>query len=1259
MKIFSSALAFLVTVLLGQSLFAANESTVTYQVNPKDIHAGYVVEKIWLTQFAKPDVRISGVTYVANASLPADAKASDPANLEIRIGMERKRPFAIVSIPGYVVSEVPGQVNQVSGFTLTVTEQTPPSNSSTLRTTFNDVSKSVLAQGTWYKIAVTKTGFYKIDNSVLSAMGVTASSVNPAHIRVFGNGGNMLSENNAVSRPADLIENAVMLNGDNGDGKFDAGESVVFYAVGPTAWYKDSTNQRFYHQNNLYTDTAYYFVTFDTTAGLRISGQGSVPASNVTVNSFNYYAVHDTELINPVDLGKVWYGESFYPALDNTTQDFIFNIGTAVTSVYAKVVMSGTTGNSSGNTFNATLNGAAIGTAGKPRGILGSTTGDYVMSTDTVQAQVACNASSLDVKVNFVSAPDGSGVGYMNYIELNTRAGLTMLGDQMSFRDWQSVGAGNVANYQLQGATGSTMVWDVTNPQVPVLMNGSLTGSTYSFSQDASRLHEFAAMNDLNLNTPSYIGTVANQNLHGSGQVDLIIVTHPDFLQQANQLAAYHQSHDNMRVIVATPQQIYNEFSSGGQDISAIRDFARMFYERAGNDTAQMPSDIILFGGASYDYKNRVANNSNFVPVFESAESLYDLNAFSTDDFYGFLDNNEYIENDAIPNMLDIGVGRLPARSVADATTLVNKIIGYTQPATLGPWRIASTYVACINDDAGCHMCDAEDMASTVTTSTKNIFNEDKVYEDAIPLASTPAGARCPNANAEIDNDVFKGVFLINYNGHGNTEVWSSERILTEGDYGNWNNANMLPFMVTATCDFGQFDQPQFVSAASQLVLRPGGGVIAVLTTTEAVFAVYNQELNSQYLAAQCTRNADGSWNTFGAATRIGKNITYIRSTQQGEIANFRKFSLLGDPALTPTFPNYNITLDSINDGATLQLADTVKALGKYIISGSVRDLGGNLLSGFNGQLNVSFYDKPSTVLTITSPTTPFQLQQNIIYKGIVTVTNGVFTFEFITPLDINYYFGKGKISSYAQNGVTDAAGNDSSITVGGYSSNPVINTTPPVVRPYINDSLFLNGGITGANTSLFVAITSVTGINVSGDEIGHNLTAVLDGQVEAPYILNNYYQTAPNTYQRGYVTFPLTGLADGPHSMKVTAWDVNNNSGTGEVDFTVVDGQVVDIQDLGNYPNPFSNTTTFVFEHNHPNEALDVQLEIYGVSGALVKSINDNITPTDSRTSQITWDGRDNNGILLPSGVYIYRLNMTTSQGFKSSAYQKLVIVR
>ena len=281
------------------------------------------------------------------------------------------------------------------------------------------------------------------------------------------------------------------------------------------------------------------------------------------------------------------------------------------------------------------------------------------------------------------------------------------------------------------------------------------------------------------------------------------------------------------------------------------------------------------------------------------------------------------------------------------------------------------------------------------------------------------------------------------------------------------------------------------------------------------------------------------------------------------------------------------------------------------------------------------------------------------MYKGRVSVNSGQFTFSFITPKDINYYWGTGKVSTYANDSTTDAAGMDTSLTVGGYSDNPVTSTTPPVVKPYINDSLFLNGGITGTNTSLFATFYDQTGINVSGNDIGHNLTAVLDGNVEEPYVLNNYYQTAPNTYQYGYLTFPISGLAEGKHSITVTAWDVNDNMGEGTVDFVVINGQVVDIQQLGNYPNPFTNTTNFVFEHNHPGEQLDVQIEIYNVAGALVKNIDETITPSDSRTSEISWDGTNNNGARLPSGIYVYRLNLTTEKGFKSSAYQKLVIVR
>ena len=1254
MKKILPALLMLVNLLVFQPSFAAKEA---YDVKKTDIFEGYVVKKIWLTAYAVPQVALSEITYTANVALPKDAKLSDPNKFIVTIGMERKRPFVVVRIPAFVSGSEAGVVNQVAGFSLSINEQPAAPNKLAARTT--DVTTSVLATGTWYKIGITKTGFYKIDYNFLTAMGQKPANIDPANIRICGNGGNMLSENNAVSRPTDLLENAVLVNG-NGDNVFDNGESVVFYAVGTVAWNKDSADQRFTHQNNLYTDTAYYFISFNSGPGTHIATQASVPSGNVNVTSFNYYASHELDLVNPAEIGKLWYGETFSPQLNNTTQSFSFDIGATISSAWCTVGFASTS-DIAGCSFNVAMNGSNVGSSsfGTP------TTGDNDMNIGYESGSAACNSSVANVTVTF-NAADQSSLGYLYYIELNARPPLIMTGDQMNFRDWQSVGTGNVANFQLQGANSSTQVWDVTYPQAPVIMNGSLSGSTYSFTQDAAMLHEYAAMNSSNLYTPNYIGTVPNQNLHNLSPVDMIIVTNPAFQNQANQLAAYHQQHDNLKVIVATTDQVYNEFSSGGQDISGIRDFARMFYKRA-TDSTQLPRYILLFGGASYDYKNRLPGNTDFVPVFESAESSDDLNCFCTDDFYGFLDDNEYIENDNIVNTLDIGVGRLPARNQNDATAMVNKIINYTSPASLGPWRVSTTVVAdkgCLGpglgfDPAGDHMDDAEIMAGTLATVGNNLYNEGKIYVDAIPLVATPAGERCPNANAALDQQVFNGTFQINYNGHGNPTVWSSERILTQDDFNSWNNLNMLPFMVTATCDFGQFDHSQFVSAAEQMVVGSTGGVIAVLTTTEAVYASYNVELNQQFLDAQYTRNPGGSWNAFGDASRIGKNVTYLTSKDPGEIANFRKFSLLGDPALTPDFPQYNVQLDSVIDGYTLQPADTIKALGAYIIDGSVHDNNGNVMTGFNGTVYVSFFDKPRDITTISGCNEVYQLQDNLVYKGRVTVTNGRFSFTFITPKDINYLFGSGKVSTYANTSIIDAAGEDTTIAVGGFSDHPVLNTDPPIVKPYINDSLFLNGGITGSNTSLFVTFYTKTGINVSGNDIGHDLTAVLDGVSDAPYILNDYYESAPNTYQYGYVSFPISGLADGPHSIKVRAWDVNNNVGEGTVNFVVVDGQVMDIQQLGNYPNPFNNTTHFVFEHNHPFEQLDVQIEIYSISGALVKKIQQDLTPTDSRTAEITWDGTDNSGDRLPSGVYVYRLNISTESGYKSSAYQKLVIVR
>lgn len=1241
----------ILNVLSIQTIYAF---TAKYEVKQEDIYKGFVAEKIWLDRFAIPKITLSDIGYAENVSLPKDALLSDPYKFQVEIGMERNRPFAVVRIPVYAAGAEPGRAKQINSFTLTYTEEPTKFKNPAAKTT--DVATSILSKGTWYKIGITKTGFYKIDDVFIKSLGLNPANVNPAHVRIFGNGGRMLSENNSMPRPSDLLENAVLLNS-NGDNVFDNGESVIFYALGPTGWDKDGTNQRFIHVKNLYSDTSYYFITTDNGPGRQIEPQSTMSSGNINVNSFNYYDVHDTDMVNPAGSGKLWYGEQFNAQLSNTTQTFNFDIGAPITCVYCTVSFASTSG-SGGCTYNVSLNNGSIGTGSFPT----PTSATNFMNLNSLSGTGACGSSTVNVGITF-NPSDGTSVGYLNYIELNARRDLIMTTDQMSFRDWQSVGSGNIANFQLSGTNSNTKVFDVTNPQIPVLMSGTQNAGTFTFTQDAGILHEFAAINGSNLFIPKYIETVPNQNLHGMPQADLIIVTYPPYLSQANELADYHRQHDNMRVNVATTTEIYNEFSSGGQDISAIRDFVRMFYKRAGSDNTQMPSYLLLFGGGSYDYKNRLANNHNFVPVFESANSVDDNLSLSSDDFYGFLDDSENIENNSALNVLDIGIGRLPARNATDASILVDKVKRYASPSSLGPWRINTTIVAdngC-NDPAGAFTEEEENMAAIVTSASNNLYNLGKVYLDAMTIISTPAGSRSPNANVSINNQVNKGTFWINYIGHGNPTVWAGERILTQDDYNRWNNKNELPFMVTGTCDFGQFDHPQFVSAGEQVVLRKEGGAIVNLTTTKAVYSFFNDKLNAKFLNALFTKQGlgDGKWKTFSDAVSIGKNETFITSTDAGEIANFRKFVLLGDPAITPDFPNYNITFDSIVDQFTQHQTDTIKALGAYKLNGSIRDNNGNKLTGFNGLLYISFFDKSRTLTTISGCNTQYQIQDNLIYKGKVSVTDGMFSFTFVTPKDISYNFGAGKISTYAENGITDAAGTDTTVKIGGFSDHPVLNTEPPTIKPYINDSLFQNGGITGSNTSLFVSFYTRTGINISGSNIGHDLTAVLDGNVETPFILNDHYETAPNTYQRGYVSFPISNLPSGRHTITVKAWDVNNNVGEGTVDFIVVDGAIVSIQQLMNYPNPFSDITHFVFEHNHPDEDLNVQINIFSTSGSFVRNIEATFTPSGSRSNEITWDGTNSVGTKLPSGVYVYRINITSANGNKSSAYQKLVIVQ
>lgn len=1237
-------IALAITFFLSSYTLLFAEEKNTYRVSEGDIHNGYVVKQIWLKTYAKPEVTLSGMEWAADTKLPADALPGRPDQFDVLLGKDRKRPFALVRIPAFY-SPDGKTVKQLSGFTLNVNETAVASNGSAAKTTAPE--NSVLATGNWFKVSVPGTGLYKVDfNFVSTKLGIS-SPVSTSSIRVFGNGGQMLPEKN-TPRVEDLAENRIWVN-DGGDGSFGPGDYFVFYGIGANSWRLNRDSTAFEHKRNIYEDKSYYFLNFDGGSGKRVEAANAPSNANVTITEFNDYLLHEEEKFNPGSFGKKWWGEDFgtppgrpdnrtveIDLKNATSSDIRINLGSS------SVI---------GANFSAALNGQPIGSMS-----FMSSSEDMPVVQNLLTVNTATSGKA-NIKLTYV--PQASnGIGYLDYIEVNSRRPLAFIEDQLLFRSVRSIGKGNIATYRIDNAANGTQVWDITDPYNPVMMNGTMNGSTYVFTQDAGVLHEFAAFKGAGLSSPEFVGKVANQNLHGHGPVDYIIVTPAGFASEAIELATFHEQRKGLRTIVASPEQIYNEFSSGSQDISAIRDFARMFYERAGTDSNQMPKYLLLFGDASFDYRNRVASNTNFVPTFEADESFSFISSYCNDDFFGFLDDNEDIENTNIVNTLDIGVGRLPVKSQSEAKAVVNKIKHYKSPASLGAWRINNTIITDNEDDAGPHLEDGEVMDSTINKNS-NLYNTVKVYQDVIPVVPGPGGNRSPEANKAINDQIFRGTFLLNYSGHGNTQVLAEERILTQDDYSKWKNLDKMPFMVTATCDFSRFDHPDYVSAGERMVLKYDGGVISALTTTQLVYQYSNRIINREYLDAQF-KKVNGHWNTFGDAYRIGKNFMYSKAgTGSDIIINFRKFALLGDPALEPNFPQYAIRTDEILDGSGKHV-DSVKALGEYMISGSVTDEMGNLLPDFNGRLSVSFFDKPKIVEASTNLAKRQILMRNsIIYRGKATVTNGKFSVMFIAPKDINYEYGKGKVSYYAENGNTDGAGADNGVTVGGYSDNPVIENNPPIVRPYIGDSLFRNGGLTGANTLLYVILEDATGINVSGNSVGHDLVAVLDGDVSKPYIMNDYYETAPNTYKRGYVTFPLTDLPEGRHRMTVKAWDVNNNSGEGYVDFEVRNGNVVKVQNLMNYPNPFNDVTHFVFEHNHPDEDLNAEINIYTSGGTKVKTLKQTFTAGVSRSNEITWDGTSDMGAKLPSGIYIYRMKISTSTGINDMGYQKLVIVR
>ncbi len=1119
-------------------------------------------------------------------------------------------------------------------------------NSSTNLRTGGSNGNSVLASGEWFKIPVTETGVYKLDYKYLKDAGVDLAGKNPNRFKIYGNGGGMLPQINRIERPVDLTENAIYISGES-DGRFDAEDFVLFYGQGPNDVSVLESGELFY-KKNFYSDTSFYFFNISEGESLRIKEKEDLGANHPMINQFDDYIIYEKDEINIINSGRDWYGEKFDFTL---TYDLTFDFPGLVPNtelIVTSAVMGQTYAEAS---LDLKVNGAVLG----QQNINNIVEGYYLAKGSNQVDDFTINTSDfppgekITVQLSFNPTGTGKSAAYLNYLKVFGKRELKLFGNQMRFRSVASTGNA-ISSYTITNAASTFKIWDITNPLKPYIQKFSLNSDEVQFGAFSSELREFIIFNNAEYLIPGKTIKINNQNLHGAPNVDLLIVSYPGFLSEAERLADLRRSHDGLDVLVVTTREIYNEFSSGKQDVTAIRDFIRFLYNQGTGD--ERLQNVLLFGKGSFDYKDRIDKNTNFVPIYTSRNSLHPINSYSSDDYYGFLndDEGEWEESYSGDQLMDIGVGRLPVKSIEEARIMVDKLYNYaTNEATFGPWRNELIFIA-DDGDGNLHQRDADRLTNLVDTSYTQ-FNVNKIYMDAYEQVNTSIGESAPGVNEAIERSIEKGALMFNFTGHGSATRWTSETILNISSVSAFKNRNKLPLFVTATCEFGRHDNPKAISGAEFLLLNPEGGAIGLLTTARPVFSSTNFILNKAFYK-NVFKEDDSGYRSLGEIFRNTKNQSLNGSVN-------RNFSLLADPSMTLAYATEKIVLKADED--TYQPGDTLSALSPVKLKGNVINSKKQVNGNFNGKLTVTVFDQPSEIQTLGNEDRPmkFLARDNILFKGEVSVDQGEFYIEFIVPKNITYDFEKGKISMYAvdMSHKFDAAGSDIEFIIGGESDDFIADSTPPEIKLFINDTSFVNGGITGPDILLVAKLSDESGISISNSESGEELTAILDDSLET--VVNEYYLSEGDTYKKGLVTYPYKNLSIGTHKIQLKAWDTHNNENEAEIEFLVVTDEKLAIEKLINFPNPFSDYTQFSFEHNRAGDDLEIMIDVYSTQGKLVKQFVIIKENSESRISDLFWDGRENNGSKLLSGVYIFKLSIRSlNDGSKKQENQKLVII-
>ncbi|MFA6199772.1 MAG: type IX secretion system sortase PorU [Bacteroidales bacterium] len=1124
----------------------------------------------------------------------------------------------------------------------------------------NYPDSSVLAHGDWYKFSIPSSGLYKLTYNDFISLGIPAEKIVSGNLSIYGNGSHQISSDNSLCTSSDLKENTIYIYDPNNN--FSQGGYVIFYGECGTEWSFNKNNNAWSFKLNPYSDLSYYFVTFNDSIGEKkrinsISNQSLL--ADTSINCSRDYFLSKQELNNINNSGTLWVGKQFvsnaseeYPLdLKNALVNENNNLLRAAILEYKLVIKSDVNANFIMNLNNNQLIDTIAFQA------------DDANIDKTIHKNIY-TVKPISNKINLTFNGGSVSKGWLDYILVNyDKALYYSYPSILRYKTTECLEQNKIVENIITNVPNeNVIVWDVTDWINPIQVTGNYnsTNKTYSFNLNSDTLKNIMVFHyNSNFNTIKPIGKIENQNLHTSEAVDYVIITNPLFLEQANRLAKIHQDYNNTTTKVVTTEQIYNEFSSGSPDFLAYKEYLRMLYNKYLPE-GKNPKNVLLFGDGTFDNKNILKYNNNFVLTHQEENNSNTGDTYPCEDYVAYLSPDaKGIENIVLRDSLMLGVGRFPANNIEEAENLVNKSERYllkkdiTDDKTIGDWRNTITLTSDDTDDGGGdfimhaeHIYDQEKLQQPQ-------LNAIKIYEDSYKQYASSSGNTYPDASKAINQQMKKGCLIFNYVGHGSEDHLSSERLITITDIMGWTNYNAMPLMITSTCEFARFDMVDKPSAAEYTLYNENGGMIALISASRPINS--DDNINQTFHRYILEKIENDKTKTFGQAYAATKN-----SKDFNQYQNKRSVLLLGDPALRISIPKYNIVTSSINDIDPEIENDTLKALSNVTIKGKIVDYENNLVENFNGVIQITLFDKSSNYYTLDNENDgsaiQFEQQKNILYKGKTNVENGLFTHSFTIPKDIAYNYGYGKLSYYAQTDSVDAQGYCNNFVIGGIDNSVEIEETRPLVRLFIADSNFHSGGITDENPEMFAIISDKIAINTVGSGLGHDITATLDNAANT-FILNDYFEQDNENHYKGYINFPFTNLTEGEHTLTLKAWNIFNFSSSKTITFNVISKSEETYANLKNYPNPFSSSTNFYLEHNQNEKIKSAEIQIFNSSGMMVKTIKVNNPSSGYTVGPIQWNGTTDGGQRVQKGIYIYRMLLNEEANQEYTKAQKLVI--